>query len=114
MGWVDDDGHPKRLERNIVGSVLLMALGRYLTREEEVHHRNHVRNDNRIENLKLMGSAREHRVHHAYYEDHPCGSCGTPVRRSIGHRRRWSRAFCSRRCAALAASEAAAAKAGRR
>ena len=27
MGWVDDDGHLKRLPRNEVGSVLLMALG---------------------------------------------------------------------------------------
>ncbi|WP_431976142.1 hypothetical protein [Micromonospora haikouensis] len=26
-GWVDGDGHPKRLSINVVGSVLLMALG---------------------------------------------------------------------------------------
>ncbi|QLQ37961.1 hypothetical protein [Micromonospora robiginosa] len=27
MGWVDGDGHPKGLERNVAGSILLMALG---------------------------------------------------------------------------------------
>ncbi|MET7949252.1 hypothetical protein [Micromonospora sp. NPDC005324] len=27
MGWVDGDGHPKGLPRNVVGSILLMALG---------------------------------------------------------------------------------------
>ncbi|SCL32173.1 protein of unknown function [Micromonospora nigra] len=27
MGWVDDDGHIKALDYNVVGSVLLMALG---------------------------------------------------------------------------------------
>ena len=30
------------------------VVGRYITRDEVVHHINHVRNDNRIENLQLM------------------------------------------------------------
>lgn len=90
--------------------IMEAAIGRYLRPEEEVHHRNHVRNDNRIENLELMADAQTHRAHHAYYEDHACGICGGSVRRSIAHRRRWPRAYCSRRCAALAGSMANAAK----
>ena len=30
------------------------AIGRYLSENEVVHHKNHMRNDNRIENLQLM------------------------------------------------------------
>jgi len=43
--------------------VMEKAIGRYLTREEVVHHKNHIRNDNRLENLQLM-SAHEHRSMH--------------------------------------------------
>lgn len=35
-------------------------LGRYLTSEEVVHHISGVRDDNRLENLQLMGSRKDH------------------------------------------------------
>lgn len=91
--------------------VMERAIGRHLTPTEQVHHRNHIRDDNRLENLELMPDVSAHREHHGYFETQPCGTCATPVRRSLGHRRRWSRAFCSRKCAALAASKAAATRA---
>jgi len=39
-------------------------LGRELNKEEHVHHINHDRLDNRIENLHLFKNAREHALHH--------------------------------------------------
>lgn len=39
-------------------------LGRFLTKNERVHHKNHVRHDNRIENLELMDSHSSHMKQH--------------------------------------------------
>lgn len=40
----------------VMEHILVMeeAIGRYLTKDEVVHHKNHKRNDNRLENLELM------------------------------------------------------------
>lgn len=43
--------------------VMERALGRYLENNEEVHHINHIRNDNRIENLRLMDKHEHHSMH---------------------------------------------------
>ena len=44
--------------------IMEQAIGRYLLQEEQVHHINHVKDNNRIENLKLFSSNSEHIKHH--------------------------------------------------
>lgn len=43
--------------------IMEQSLGRYLKPDEVAHHINHVRNDNRIENLQLMDKAEHQRMH---------------------------------------------------
>lgn len=60
---VYEPDHPKASRSGWVFEHRLVVegiLGRYLDRDEEVHHINHVRHDNTPENLQLM-SAAEHR-----------------------------------------------------
>lgn len=61
--WVGNHGYVvwgKRLEHRVV---MEQYLGRSLESHEQVHHRNGVRTDNRLENLELV-SSRNHHVHH--------------------------------------------------
>lgn len=43
--------------------IMEQHIGRYLTKDEVVHHKNHVKNDNRISNLELM-TAKQHSALH--------------------------------------------------
>lgn len=43
-------------------------LGRKLLRKEVVHHKNHDRSDNRLENLELMSATKHAKLHRKYNE----------------------------------------------
>lgn len=58
--------HPKSKNGYIGEHIIVMekSIGRFLKKDEIVHHKNKIRNDNRIENLQLLKNQSEHiRLH---------------------------------------------------
>lgn len=52
--------HQRRLEHRVI---VEQAIGRKLTTNEQVHHINGVKHDNRIENLQLLTNAEHQKLH---------------------------------------------------
>ncbi len=68
-GYLDTyfKNHPNKNSKNYVPQhrfVMECLLGRLLKPNEVVHHKNGIRNDNRIENLELLKSQSEHMKKH--------------------------------------------------
>ena len=60
--------HPRSVNGYIFEHILIMEamLGRYLTKEEVVHHINEDKKDNRPENLMLFKNDNDHKKYHAF------------------------------------------------
>jgi hypothetical protein len=70
--WKDKDGyirvgglknkHPRWSTGGVYEHILIMEehLGRYIKENEIVHHKNEIKNDNKIENLELLSSSSKH------------------------------------------------------
>lgn len=79
------EGHPAAIHRGkyVFEHRLVMErhLGRYLTAEERVHHKNGNTSDNRLKNLQLCANQSEHRKLHG-------GKC------KLCDRKRWCKGHC--------------------
>ncbi len=83
--------------------VVEKAIGRYLTKDEVVHHKNGKKLDNRLENLEVKTRG-EHAKYHRKKELEPntrCAYCDNPIRVRPFKLRKNRPLFCSRRCIGL-------------
>ena len=52
-------------------------IGRYLTKDEHIHHINGNKQDNRIENLQILSNSEHRKLHTKDMSDRFCSCCGT-------------------------------------
>ena len=75
-------GHPRANKGGYVKRAVLVVeeqIGRYLSPNEEVHHINRIRSDDRLENLQLITHAEHAKVHGFYNYNHaPRNTKGHP------------------------------------
>jgi len=90
-----------RLEHDLV---MEEHIGRQLLPGENVHHKNHVRDDNRLDNLELTTASRHIHEHHPMPEDPSrwstvtCHRCGVEFRKRASEMRKTRIHFCGREC----------------
>lgn len=74
--YIYSPNHPFKTQEGYVCEhrlVMEQKLGRYLDKKEAIHHLNHNRNDNRIENLHLCPSSGKHFIEYHLISRHKNG-----------------------------------------
>lgn len=64
--YIHKPDHPRSKNGYVAEHILVMEkhLGRFLTKIEQIHHKNFNKEDNRLSNLRLMSSNSDHRKLH--------------------------------------------------
>jgi endogenous inhibitor of DNA gyrase (YacG/DUF329 family) len=99
--WVSKNGyiyvycHIRKRSIEEHRKIMADHLGRELTQDEQVHHKNRNRSDNRIENLEVVTRS-AHAERHRTVHERTCPTCGAIFRPTHDNAR-----FCSIRCSKL-------------
>lgn len=80
-------------------------LGRFLTKEEVVHHVDENKHNNKIENLLVLSKSEHTSLHHKTgrtFKLFTCPVCGKEFKKELHQIKRGVRSKCSRKCNGLA------------
>lgn len=95
--YIRKPDHPRATMGGYVAEHILVmesAIGRYVTKTEQVHHINNKRHDNRLENLKLCKNDADHKAQHALQRrkeisKRVCNVCHSSETKFIQNYHRW-------------------------
>ena len=90
LGWINSQGYRYLIRggKEIAEHRFVMEnfLGRKLESKEHIHHKNGIRNDNRLENLEVL-TERQHHRSHSHISERTMKLIIRRVKRGLSHRK---------------------------